>query len=113
MDSYKRDKIAAVDKAIDASMSNALRVLSKQHRRDNLPRPTPASDNHPHHFLHLYDSVWVCLKCDELRWMPTSVQEAWDFDAALSKHKKYDKAVKAIIGGSDVECIIELMEGVR
>jgi len=111
MDSYKRDKMASVDKAIDASMSNALRVPSKHQRDDRLPRPEPA--DHPHHFLHLYDSVWVCKKCDELRWMPTSVQEAWDFDAALSRHKKYDSAVKAIIGGSDVECIIELMEGVR
>lgn len=109
METQKRHRVDDIDRAFNAQISDAMKAPPKTHG-DRLP--LPVASNHPHHWLHTFDGVWVCLKCDEICWLPNNAQEGWDFARILSRYNTYEKALKKMLAGSDVECLIELMEGV-
>ena len=97
--------------AIEAIITDELRSRSKLSRKVwavTTKHKPPQAKDHAHYWDFLYDEIWVCRECNELRWIP-NYTEAQKFAEAVGKHS-FETVYKRMIKGRDQECIIELME---
>ncbi len=99
------------DYNVEYGITEALRATTHSRKgayiQTDLHKPPQAPD-HAHYWVYLYDELWVCGTCNELRWIPD-----WDEAEAFSnlvRVQPFKKVYAKMIKGRDEECIIKLME---
>jgi len=64
---------------------------------------------HPHIWEYLYDEVWVCKRCNELIWMPITVQDAARYTKLIQTIGN-PGAYESMLEDKDAKYLIDLMK---
>jgi len=108
------DKSRSLRYKADTMLASAAADVERHRRAKSKQKPSIIPQRpevcHPHHWIYLYDEVWVCRECNELTWLPITPDSAMQWQRLLQRTMNWQKAYNTMIKGTDVECLINLME---